>query len=288
MVFHGIPARPDRHAPQSLPPTDLSPMSHLSYAEAVSAFRIPVSRPHNSAFCLRTDPDRTAAPIFRYPVGASLTPLTRQFLPIDTLMALQRVFIGSCFALLCAIVLPACSFSGGGPIRAQSVSTSTALELIPTIRGYRAIDKNTADVYLTDLPRAALERGADLSEVSGQILHLHLFISPEAGSTPIDSTACSVTLRLLVISRGQVGAYGGGGFIMPDSDPGEDDFDGSMDRATLRYVGGTPGFADRLGPSELSGAISAPRDDPTAAMIAAQLEHLMAATTKRPEPPKSR
>lgn len=191
----------------------------------------------------------------------------------------NRILIG--LTLLLSAAIPSCGLTGGGPIRAESVTTSSVLQLEPTVRAYRAIDKNTADVYLTDLDRSALDLGAPLDEVSGQILHLHLFISPEAGATPIESTACSVTIRLMVISRGHIGVYGGGGFIMPDSDPGDSEFAGDIERATLRFMQSTPGFTDRLGPAELSGEITAPRNDPTTDRLAARFEQLLNSTTRR-------
>lgn len=177
-----------------------------------------------------------------------------------------------------------CSFSGGGPINARSVESSGTLELNPTIRAYRAHDENTADVYLTDLPESACALGASISEVSGQILHLHLFVSPEAGSTPIDQTACSVSIRLVVISRGQVGIYGGGGFLFPDDDPGSESFDGNLEEATLRFLASTDGFTDRLGPSELSGEISAPKNASRAQQIEARLDELTGLTRRGPAP----
>ncbi len=199
--------------------------------------------------------------------------LRRRGIPLRVLLA----------CLIPTLSLAGCSTFTETTINARSVQSGDMLELVPTIRAYRAIDKNTADVYLTDLPKEACRQGAPLGEVSGQILHLHLFISPEAGSTPIDSTACSVTVRLVVVSRGQVGVYGGGGFLQPDSDPGSADFDGFISQATLRFIYRTAGFNDRLGSSELSGSISAPRDDGTADALAIRLDELLN-LARRPAP----
>lgn len=164
------------------------------------------------------------------------------------------------------------------PIEARSVNSPVVLALDPGIRAYRAADKNTADVYLTDLPRSACQPGAPIGDVSGQMLHIHLFISPEAGSTPIDRTACSVMVRLVVVSRGEVGLYGGGGFLQPDSDPGSKNFQGTMRGATLRLLSSTPNFKDLLGPAELSGTISAPLDPAASGVLEARLNELMRAT----------
>ncbi len=190
--------------------------------------------------------------------------------------------IGLASALLLGTpLLGGCSyFTGGGPIMTQSVDADMDLLLEPTIRAYRSHDSNTADIYLTDLPRELCQPGAALGEVSGQLLHIHLFISPEAGETPIDDTACSVAMRLVVISRGQVGVYGGGGFLYPDTDVGDEDFEGAIKQGTLKFMSGTPAFVDRLGPSELNGGIEAPKDEPAARILAARLDELLAMTRK--------
>ncbi|GMV27528.1 MAG: hypothetical protein AMXMBFR58_35590 [Phycisphaerae bacterium] len=190
------------------------------------------------------------------------------------------------------LALGGCGLTGAGPITARSVNNQFDLQLLPTLRAYSSLDKNTADIYLTDLPREVLALGAPLNDSSGQILHVHLFISPEAGETPIDHTACSVAVRLVIISRGQIGMYGGGGFLLPDSDPGDATFAGDMRGATLRFLGSTPGFADRLGPAELSGSIEAPKDDATSTLVARRLDELLGRLkspppTTTPEPAKS-
>ncbi|MBL8963059.1 MAG: hypothetical protein JNK70_03205 [Phycisphaerae bacterium] len=163
------------------------------------------------------------------------------------------------------------------PIETRSVHSPVGLTLVPGIRAYRSADKNTADVYLTDLPRSACEPGASIEGLSGQVLHLHLFISPEAGSTPIDRTACSVMVRLVVLSRGEVGLYGGGGFLQPSSDPGSRSFDGTIRGATLRLIASTRNFKDLLGACELSGTISAPRDEAASGVLEVRLNELMRA-----------
>jgi hypothetical protein len=197
----------------------------------------------------------------------------------------SRRWFDGVFAATTAIaagILAGCSVLGGGSaIRSQSVVSADALEFTPTERAYVAADKNTADIYLTDLPASALAPEADVSEVSGQVLHLHLFIAPEAGSTPIASTACSVTVRHVVVSRGEIGVYGGGGFLLPSSTPGDDEFEGRVLDATLKLISATTGFSDRLGPTELSGYIEAPKDAAGSARLAATLDSLLTRAAKQ-------
>lgn len=183
--------------------------------------------------------------------------------------------IRACAGLLVVLcgVLGGCSFSGG-PLTAHSVESTLSLELSPTVRAYRALDQNTADIYLTDIPEPALALGTSLEGVSGQIVHLRLFVSPEAGSTPIDQTACSVSIRLVVVSQGEVGIYGGGGFLFPDDDPGSSTLDGNVEQATMKFIASTEHFADRLGPSELSGSVSAPKDAALAQRLSARMDEI--------------
>lgn len=148
-----------------------------------------------------------------------------------------------------------------------------------------APDSNTADVYMTDLPPAALEPGADLSDVWGQIIHMHLFVAPKPGSTPIATSACSVTVRSIVIACGEIGVYGGGGFLDPLTEPGEKVLEGAIRGASCRLVAATPGFVDRLGASEFRADFEVPRNDTQARNLAARLGEILALTTQIPGPP---
>lgn len=143
---------------------------------------------------------------------------------------------------------------------------------------YRFRDKNTADVYLTDLPREALDPEADIFGVSGQLVHIHLFVTPEAGETPIDDTACSISIRHVIIAQGQVGVYAGGGFMQPRRRPGEPTFSGKIRGATLRLVSSSKGFVDRLGPANFSGGVVAPVDDAMCSALAERLRTLIELT----------
>lgn len=130
-----------------------------------------------------------------------------------------------------------------------------------TVLAYSPQDLNTADVFLSDLPPAALEPDGDLSGVSGQLTQLHVFMTPEAGNTPIDAGACSVVVRTIVVARGQLGVYGGGAFLNPNSAPGGSSYSGKISKGTCRLLTRTPGFVDKLGPSEFRASFRVPRND---------------------------
>jgi len=144
------------------------------------------------------------------------------------------------------------------------------------LAAYWAPDASTADIYLTNLDAAALDPGTDLSQVTGRIVHLHLFLVPLAGSTPVGSAACSVTIRHIVLARGSIGIYGGGGFLAPSGRPGNEEFGGSIKGATLRLSGQTTSFVDRLGASTMDAGFTAPRDEAMAKRIAARVNDVLA------------
>jgi len=171
----------------------------------------------------------------------------------------------------------------GGSVRMESAPGTvqrgeTARILKPALATlvYHAPDSQTADIYLTDLHPDELDPRNDLSGVSGQLVHLNMFLVPRAGSTPIEKTAVTAVIRHVVIARGQVGVYGGGGFMFTRGSPGDSSFGGSVDRATMRLLARTGGFVDLLGPTEFSGSFLARLDKPSADLLARRFRDLVA------------
>jgi hypothetical protein len=140
---------------------------------------------------------------------------------------------------------------------------------------YTSVDRNTADVFLTDLDPAALEPGEELGRLSGRIVQIHMFLEPRAGSTPIAPTACSVVVRHLVLAGGEMGVYSGGGFLLPSGRAGKASLGGKIEGATLRLTGRTRGFADRLGPATMDASFSARRDEATSRRIEAVVNEIL-------------
>jgi len=174
--------------------------------------------------------------------------------------------------------------SGSGSVNIVSTSEATRLSASFRTAVYRYQDRNTADLYFSDLSMEQLEAiasGADRSETApdgGQILHIHLFLTPRAGRTPIEFSASNVTLTHIVLSGDAVGVYGGGGFLLPSRaftvEPGGNRFGGDMRGATLRFLSGTEGFADRIGSGVLDGTLSARLDPESAATIGSLMASL--------------
>jgi len=132
--------------------------------------------------------------------------------------------------------------------RTEFASATTERLLRPEFRTrvFTSDGINTADLYLTDLDEDVLGDPARLASSTGQILHVHMFLRPKPGSTPIDETAITVTARYIVLSEGRAGVYAGGGFLLPAGGPGDRRFGGSMRGGTLRLVGRTDGFEDLI------------------------------------------
>lgn len=197
---------------------------------------------------------------------------------------------------LAAAVLSGCHTVRSLGVTGNTLSTTAAGDgavLAPrfTTAAYRYIDINTASVYLTDLPLARLADLADpLDDVTGTVVHIHLFLVPKAGRTPIESTACNAAVRQAVFADGAKGLYTGGGFVLSRR-PGGQSFSASVRNASLRLARATPGFTDRLGPATLQGFIVAPLDEPAALAIAERLQQLDVklppASPALPTPPAS-
>jgi len=142
---------------------------------------------------------------------------------------------------------------------------------------YWNADTTTADIYLTDLAGTDLDPSTPLAELLGRIVHLHLFVVPLAGNTPIENSACSVTIRHIVMASGQVGVYSGGGFLNPTR-VSDSEFGGTIRGATLRLTSRTPGFADKLGPATMELSYMANREVSLAKRIGSRVNEILLVT----------
>lgn len=166
---------------------------------------------------------------------------------------------------------------GGGALRIESSIGEAVLRPRMQTGIYGSPDRNTADIFLSDFEAdelLAVLRG-DRAGRTGNLVHIHMFLLPRAGQTPIDFTASNATMTHVVFSGAGVGVYGGGGFLLPKGAPGGSVFGGTVRGATLRLLRSTDGFSDLLGTSELSGAVSARRDEDRAAELSNAMLRLL-------------
>ena len=180
--------------------------------------------------------------------------------------------------LALAFLSASCGMLPGG--RSSIVFDSTArghvLHPALTTQVFTAESLNSADVYLTDIPGVGTPEGVG-EGMTGNIIHIHMFLYPKAGQTPIDFTASNTTITHVVLAKGAYGIYAGAGFLLPSSKPTKGStFKGNIADATMMPVSATSGFNDLLGWNELSGSINAKRDDDRAEQIRAFLAAILA------------
>lgn len=189
----------------------------------------------------------------------------------------SRPGLAPCRFLWVLVPALACVSCGGGTSALRLQSEQGTIEPVIRTAVYRRADANTADIYLSDIPpEAIVERlAAGRGGEAGTVIHLHIFLAPKAGRTPIDFTASNTTATCVILTGGPIGVYGGGGFLLPSARIGDGRFTGRIRDATLRLVESDAGFDDRLGLPWLSGTINARRDDPLASLISQHLTRLL-------------
>lgn len=182
--------------------------------------------------------------------------------------------------LLILVLLTGCTI--GGTTRLESIDGSGKVE--PTLRTvvYAPEGDSGAQVFLTDLPRDLLVRGADLSNASGHLVHINMFLMPRPGRTPIDAQASNASVRWILIAQGEIGIYSGGGFVLPASRPGKSTFRGNVRGATLKLESQTPYFNDALGSTRLFASFRAPKDEAYTRLVAARFEEIVASLNSEP------
>lgn len=161
----------------------------------------------------------------------------------------------------------------------ELVGTESAATLSPDFRVLvfaRGESDGTADLYFTDLSddqiEAYFDDSAAWTTISGSIVHVHMFIRPYAGRTPIESTAANASMRWAVLAEGEIGVYTGAGFVFPGRSLLGSKISGTVRGATLRLTRATEGFHDPLGPSSLSMGFTATEDADTAEGLSRRLD----------------
>ena len=188
--------------------------------------------------------------------------------PLAALVSLTLALAG------CSSMVP---LSGGSSLEFISNTTGVVVEPALTMRVYTSEDANTADIYLTDLPELANPAIApeSLARATGHLIHIHMFIVPKAGQTPIAYTAANTTITHIILADGAMGVYRGAGFLLPKGKPGGTSFGGKMSKATLRPISATTGFADLLNWNEAQGQINALRDEDKARALDGRIATLL-------------
>ena len=124
---------------------------------------------------------------------------------------------------------------------------------------YGAFAKQPAQhsFFLSSVP---LDELLDAEIENAIVLHAQLLWQPKPGATPVDPTATNVTLRLLLVTEGEVGLYGGAGFAWPSGDLDEGPAALDIVGSSMTLLDSTDGFRDLLSPVLLLGNTQAPLD----------------------------
>ncbi len=163
------------------------------------------------------------------------------------------------------LVLAGCGAPSAGSIRAVSLGDEPVTFITRFRTACYAFRPGAETSFLlTDVPDDALIRG-DVDD--GQVLHVDLLWEPRPGRTPMDPSATNAVIRLVIVSRGEVGVYEGGGFVLPSRSPGESAVTLEIKDASLRLLESTAGFVDPLTPARMEGEFTAGRDDERAHRI---------------------
>ena len=174
------------------------------------------------------------------------------------------------------LLIPACSIGSG------ITAHSSSLE-VHSMKLHRVILKvncstivcakgfaNEGDIWMTDIPLDQLESG---DFTNGQIVHLQVLWTPVAGKTPLASTSTNLSIEHIIISDGQVGIYGGGGYCWLNG-TAEDGMQLNIENATIAIQQNTDGFADLLTPATMNGEVQSVPNQTVARQIATAAELL--------------
>ena len=168
---------------------------------------------------------------------------------------------------LALVTMTGCAFARGGGGGALTVR-SQGDEPVRLERRFETaafiVDDAETSIYLTDIPLDELRRG---DAVDGVVIHIAVLWRPKPGRTPLTDAAINASVRYVVLSGGEVGVYGGGGFVRPQGRLADDRFAGGIRDGTLRLFEHSAGFNDVLGVAVLEGGFNAERDDRVARAI---------------------
>lgn len=127
----------------------------------------------------------------------------------------------------------------------------------PLSEGCYAVESSATSFWFADIPLEQLPTvpGAPLPDAV--FLHAQLLWRPEPGRTPISDEATNVVVRVAIVSKGEVGVYGGAAFAELDGELGVEEIALSLRGGTLTLVESTKGFVDPVSPAGLTGVLKA-------------------------------
>lgn len=124
--------------------------------------------------------------------------------------------------------------------------------------GAYATKESEDSFWFSDVPLSALLAHSDATPIKDAVfLHAQLIWLPKPGLTPLDPSATNLVVRVVIVSDGEVGMYGGAGFARIDGEPGDERVEIEVEGGTLTLLERTKGFNDLLSPAGFSGTFAA-------------------------------
>ena len=164
--------------------------------------------------------------------------------------------------LVVAVLAGACTPDRGGDVRLAALGAKRLVLEQSLHEGVFANLDSEHGFWLSDVSLDTLAQGASGQQVDHAIvLHAQLVWRPEPGLTPITPTATNTVLRVMVVSKGEVGIYAGAGFARPVGDLDATSVELDIRGGVLTLVDSTPGFHDLLSPTDVTGIFKAQRSD---------------------------
>jgi hypothetical protein len=161
-------------------------------------------------------------------------------------------------ALACCALLPACTSEQGGEMRLSALGARRLVLERPLREGVYADLDSEHGFWFSDIELDGFASAAAPIE-SAVVVHAQLVWKPEPGRTPLSATATNTVIRVMVVSKGEVGIYGGAGFARPTGNLEDDVLEMDLKGGTLTLLHATKGFHDLLSPAELTGVLKARR-----------------------------
>lgn len=126
------------------------------------------------------------------------------------------------------------------------------------IVGNYATKESEDSFWFSDVPLSRLLAHSDAAPIKDAVfLHAQLIWIPKPGLTPLDPSATNLVVRVVIVSDGEVGLYGGAGFARIEGEPGKERVGIEVEGGTLTLLESTKGFNDLLSPAGFSGTFAA-------------------------------
>lgn len=164
----------------------------------------------------------------------------------------------ACVVASAIVGLSACHSGHGGDVRFSALGARPLALELPVREGvYGALDSEHG-FWFSSMSLEELAAAQDpASRANGVVVHAQLVWKAEPGLTPMSTTATNTVVRILVLSEGEVGLYGGAGFAREDGQLGSGSVELDIRGGTLTLLESTKGFHDLMSPAELTGRLTA-------------------------------